>query len=106
MTGNANDNKRPTRLTELIAVTIEDFLIRAEKDVEEGEEPIAPVPALVELAASALCQAILEDEGSHDLGQTFDLHQGRTLAMLLEEVERFEAQHKPKISLVTSNPAT
>jgi hypothetical protein len=93
----SNDNEAPTRLTNLVAVTIEDFLLYAE-DVEDGEEPFLEAPALIELAAVAMSMVVLECEILPK--DVFDMTMGRAATILNEAVERWEARNRPHLSIV------
>lgn len=75
-----NDNASMSRLDELIAVTIEDYVVRAEKDVEDGEEPVEAEPALKELASAALAD-IMEHTEYQTAQQVFEI-----LERLLDDI--------------------
>lgn len=94
----ANDNIPPTRLDDLVAVTIDDFVIRAESDIEEGEEPIDAAPALIELAAAAMRDVCLNSELGLPL--IIEMVTGRAASMLMFDVERSKVLHKPYLTVV------
>jgi len=79
----------PTRLDDLAAITIEDFLIHAEKDLEDGEEPIETEPALIELAAACIAEVVFECERSPQ--EVVALVQVRLSAILRKYQESWEA---------------
>jgi hypothetical protein len=60
-----NDNIRRTRLDDLVSVTIDDLVVRAEKDIEGDEEPIEACVALVELAAAAMADVVPSYEAAN-----------------------------------------
>jgi hypothetical protein len=94
----ANDNDPPSRLDDLVAVTIEDFVIRAESDVVEGEESVPAGLALVELAAAA----VTDVDFQYDMGpQTVMKYvAGRVSALCMAEVERSDLLDKPRLVVV------
>ena len=82
----------PSRIDDLVAVTIEDFLIHAEKDVEVGEEPIETGPALIELAAASVAEVVFEYE--RDPQEVVAMVQARLSAILRAYLERCEAAQR------------
>jgi hypothetical protein len=94
----ANDNEPPSRLDNLVAVTIEDFVMWAEDDVEEGEEPVAAGPALIELAAAAVADVVF----AHKMGPrvVMKMVASRVSARCMAEVERSDALNKRNLVLV------
>jgi hypothetical protein len=94
----ANDNEPPSRLDDLVAVTIEDFVIRAEQDFEGGEESVAAGPALVELAAAAVADVVLAYE--MDPQRVMKLVASRVSARCMAEVKRSELLDRPRLAVV------
>jgi hypothetical protein len=97
----ANDDTAPTRLDDLVADAIEDFIMRAEEDIEEGEEPIDAAPALIELAAAAMANAFLSAPNPELTPEdVVRMAAGRMSSMLMAEVERSELLNKPRLAVV------
>lgn len=99
----ANDNEPPSRLDDLVAVTIEDFVIRAEQNFEEGEESIAAGPALIELAAAAVADVVF----AHEMGpqSVMKLVASRVSARCMAEVQRSEVLDRPRLAVVKNAAA-
>ena len=88
-----NDNAGPTRLDELVADAIEDFVVRAELGIEEDEEPIEAAPALIELAAAAMQDVFLNSESHPDL--IIEMVVGRMVSLLGSKLERSQLLQTP-----------
>jgi len=88
-----NDNAGPTRLDELVADAIEDFVVRAELGIEEDEEPIEAAPALIELAAAAMQDVFLNSEFHPDL--IIEMVVGRMVSLLGSKLERSQLLQIP-----------
>jgi hypothetical protein len=101
-TPRANDNNPPSWLDNLIAVTVEDFVVEAESYLEEGEEAIAAAPALVELAAEVVTDIVFR----YQLGPQTVMKcvAGRVSALCMAEIERSEVLKKPHLVLVKNTP--
>jgi hypothetical protein len=101
----ANDDIPPTRLDILVADAIENFVVRAERDIEEGEEPIEAAPALIELAAAAMTDVFLNAENSELTPElVIEMATGRMASMLMNALERSEVLHKPRLTVVEPIP--
>ena len=80
--------------------TIEDFVVRAERDIVEGEEPIAACVALVELAAAAMADVFLNAENPELTPElVIEMASGRMASKLMAEVERSDLLHKPHLTV-------
>jgi hypothetical protein len=90
-----NDNER-SRLDALVEDAIEDFVVRAERDIEGDEEPIEAAPALIELAAACMADVFRETEHL-SLDDIIAMVTGRLTSMLMAEVERAELLDRPHL---------
>ena len=98
----SNDNEPPSRLDDLVDVTIEDFVIRADSDLEETEESVAAGPALIELAAAAVADVVFEYQMGPEM--VMKLVASRVSARCMAEVERSEVLNKPHLGVVKNTP--
>jgi hypothetical protein len=94
----SNDNEPPSRLDDLVDVTIEDFVIRADSDLEETEESVAAGPALIELAAAAVADVVFEYQMGPEM--VMKLVASRVSARCMAEVERSNLLDKPRLVVV------
>jgi hypothetical protein len=96
-----NDNVRPSRLGDLIATAVDDFVVRAEGDIEEGEERIEPGPALIELAATAVKEVVFEYQLDPKVVMRYVA--GRLSSLCMTELEHSEPLRKPHLTLIKSS---
>jgi hypothetical protein len=87
-----------TEVDNFVANTIDDFLDEAKGDAEAGIEPMEPGPALIELAAVSLSEAVLRY--STEPKDVVALMQSRLWAILGEHLDRYEAAGKSHLHLI------
>lgn len=77
----------PSDLESLVAVTLEGYEAELREGFENGEEPIGPTAALIELAATAIFWTLGFDYRDDEFEQIFTLVKSRAQAI----VERMKA---------------
>jgi hypothetical protein len=98
----SNDNEPPSRLDDLVDVTIEDFVTRASSDFEESEESVVAGPALIELAAAVVAGVVFEYQMGPEM--VMKLVASRVSARCMAEVERSEVLNRPHLAEVKNTP--
>lgn len=81
-----------TQLDDLVAATIEAFLMCVKEDAEVSEQPMEAGAALVELAAAATVRFFVEHERHPE--EAMALVEGRSKAILRKYLKSWEADRR------------
>ena len=104
---NANENEpqRPedreaVEVSNLVGVTLDDFLEWVEGDPNANQEPLPVGPALIELAAAAIAHLVLNGPGGFTPKELICQTQGRCMRMLKDAVDEYDKARRAHLRLV------
>jgi hypothetical protein len=103
----ANDDERQspedreaTEVSNLVGVTLDDFLDWLEGDPKANQMPLPAGPALLELAAAAMAQVILNGQGRFTPKQVISNTGARCRRMLKDAVDEYDKSRRAHLRLV------
>jgi hypothetical protein len=102
---NENEPKRPEdreaiEVSNLVGVTLDDFLEWVEGDPNANQEPLPVGPALIELAAAAMARVVLNGQGKFMPKEVISHTGARCRRMLSDAVDEYDKARRAHLRLV------